>query len=148
MTVYAKAYAQASYAAVATVKTDGAGRYQLQVRPTKQTAYGANVGDARSPVINVRVYTRVNVSRPTPGTSVSNPVTFAGGLVPGYVRVPVGLGYFADGRFIVLAQAPTDGDGAFTITTRVPTGRHAFVVFTSAHQGSDRGAKSLTLTVQ
>ena len=147
VTIYAKSYGQSSYAAIATVKTDTAGQYRLVVRPTKQTAYGANVGDARSPVINTRVYTRVNVSSPAPGTRVGNPVTFRGALVPGYARVAVGLAYLVDGRFVVLAQADTGSTGGYSITARLPSGTHAFVVFTSAHQGSDRGAKSLTLTV-
>ena len=147
VTIYARAYAQSSYAAIATVRTDSAGRYQLAVRPTKQTSYGANVGDARSPVINLRVYTRVNVSSPAAGSRVANPVTFRGGLIPGYARVAVGLGYLTNGRFVVLAQADTTSTGEYTITSRLPSGTHAFVVFTSAHQGSDRGAKSLTLTV-
>jgi len=146
VTIYAKGYGDAAYAAVATVRTDSAGQYQIQVRPTKQTAYGANVGDARSPVLVIRVYTRVNLSRPAPG-AVANPVTFAGGLVPGYARVAVGLGYLTGGRFVVLTQASTDARGAFSITATLPRGTNTFVVFTSPHQGTDKGARSLRLDV-
>ena len=148
VTIYAKAYAETEYDAIATVRSDEAGQFRLVVRPTKQTAYGANVGDARSPVLVVSVYTRVNLTSPVPGATVTNPVTFTGGLIPGYPRVAVGLGYLVNGRFVVLTQANTNASGEYAVTGRLPRGTYAFVVFTSAHQGTDKGAKSVRLTVR
>ncbi|HVE63349.1 MAG TPA: carboxypeptidase-like regulatory domain-containing protein [Mycobacteriales bacterium] len=147
VTIFSKGYGETRYTAAATMETDAAGQYRITVRPLKQTAYGVNVGNAKSPTLNVRVSTRVNIARPTPST-VSNPVTFSGTLAPGYARVAVGLGYLTNGRFIVLKQADTNGTGGYTITSVLPRGTFAFVVFTSAHQGTDKGSKSVRLTVR
>ncbi len=147
VTIYAKPYATTSYTAIATVQTDSAGQYRMMVRPTKQTAYGANVGDARSPILVIQVHTRVNITRPAPGT-VSSPVVFEGGLVPGYANVAVGLGTLVNGRFSVLAQSQTTSTGGYAITAALPAGTATYIVFTSAHRGTLRGSKSVRLTVR
>jgi len=147
VTIFTKGYGETRYTAAATMQTDAAGQYKISVRPLKQTAYGANVGNARSPVLNIRVNTRVNITRPVPG-AVNNPVTFTGTLNPGYARVAVGLGYLVNGRFVVLKQADTNGTGGYSITATLPRGTFAFVIFTSAHQGTDKGSKSVRLTVR
>ncbi|HVF21210.1 MAG TPA: hypothetical protein VNA14_13355, partial [Mycobacteriales bacterium] len=147
ITVYTKGYGESAYTAAATVKTDGAGQYKISVRPMKQTSIGANVGDAKSRVINIRVNTRVNIASPAPGAA-SRRQTFSGNLAPGYARVAVGLAYVANGRFIVIAQANTDGAGRYAITASLPRGTYPFVVFTSAHQGTDKGSRSVQLTVR
>ncbi len=145
--ILAKGYGQTSYTTVATVVTDAEGRYSLRIAPIRQTAYGANTGSIRSRVIVVRVSTRVDIVRPAPG-AVSNPVTFAGQLNPRFANVAVGLGYLTGGRFVVLTQTQTSATGSYSMTRSLPRGTFAFVVFTSAHQGTDKGSKSVRLTVR
>ncbi|HVE63352.1 MAG TPA: hypothetical protein VNB94_06080 [Mycobacteriales bacterium] len=145
--ILAKGYAQPAYSRVATVVTDAEGRYALRTAPGRQTSYGANVGAIRSRVIQVRVNTRVDIARPAPGT-VSNPVTFSGQLTPRFANVAVGLGYLTNGRFVVLTQTRTNANGGYSLTRALPRGTFAFVVFTSAHEGTDKGSKSVRLTVR
>jgi len=145
--IRAKAYAETAYSDVASVVTDNAGRFSLAVQPSRQTSYGANVSDSvRSNIVNIRVSTRVNIATPVPGT-VRNPVTFTGTLQPGYSNVAVGLGTIVNGRFSVLQQTVTNASGGYSITRSLPSGTGVYVIFTSAHQGTDKGSKSVTLTV-
>ncbi len=147
ITIFTKGYGESKYTAAATVKTDSAGQYKISVRPLKQTSFGANVGAAKSSVIGIRVNTRINISAPAPGT-VGPQQTFSGTMQPGYARVAVGLAYVVNGRFTVLKQANTDGAGRYAITAQLPRGTYPFVVFTSAHQGTDKGSRSVKLTVR
>ncbi|HVF05745.1 MAG TPA: hypothetical protein VNA20_12965 [Frankiaceae bacterium] len=167
VTIFAKGYADSSYAAFATVSTDQLGQFTLAVRPSRQTAYGANVSPTiRSNLLVVRVNTRVNLRSPvTPvpansARAVANPVTFVGDLDPDFTGVAVGLGTLLDRaghscfgpisaecRFVVIQQALTGLTGTFSLTRDLPAGRGVYVVFTSAHQGTDKGAKSITLNV-
>ncbi|HVE63655.1 MAG TPA: hypothetical protein VNB94_07635, partial [Mycobacteriales bacterium] len=124
------------------------GRFSLAVQPSRQTSYGANVTDSvRSNIVNIRVSTRVNITTPVPGV-VSNPVTFTGTLQPGFANVAVGLGTIVNGRFSVLQQTRTNSSGGFSITRTLPLGTGVYVIFTSAHEGTDKGSKSVTLTVR
>ena len=148
VTIYVKGYGESAYAAAATVETDEAGQFRIRVRPLKQSAFVAGAREKRSTTLNIRVSTRVEITAPQPGTTVANPVTFRGRLNPGYVNVAVGLGYLVGGRFVVLTQARTNGTGAYAITARLPRGTAAYVVFTSAHQGTDKGSRSARLAVR
>ena len=142
-----QSYGETSYRTVATVTTDANGRYTLAVQPDRQTSYGANVSPTvRSNIVNIRVSTRVNITSPAPGR-VTNPVTFVGSLQPAYANVAVGLGTFINGRFVVLQQTTTDANGRYSITRTLRSGTGVYVVFTSAHEGTDKGSKSVTLTV-
>lgn len=155
ITIFKKGYGDAGYTPVATVSTDQNGRFTLVVRPLVQTAYGANTANnaVRSNIVVIRVYTRVNINSPAvpvPATSaraVSNPVTFTGNLLPAYANVPVGLGTFINGRFVVLQQTRTNGSGGYSITRTLRPGTGVYVIFVSAHQGTDKGSKSITLSV-
>ena len=148
VTIYVRGYGEARYSSAATVRTDDAGRFTLQVRPMKQSAFVAGVGEKRSPTLAIRVNTRMDISSPGANSVVANPVTFTGRMTPGYARVPVGLGYLVNGRFVVLTQANTTGTGTYAVPARLPRGTYAFVVFTSAHQGTDKGSRSVRLTVR
>jgi len=141
-----KASDETTYSLAGTVTTDSAGRFSLVVRPERQTSYGANVGAVRSPVVNIRVSTRVNIATPQPG-AVRNPVTFSGTLAPAYANVAVGLGTLVNGRFTVLQQTVTNASGGYSLTRTLPVGTATYVIFTSAHQGTDKGSKSVSLTV-
>jgi len=147
ITIYTKGYGENSYTAAATVQTDSAGQWRLSIRPAKLTAVGANVGGAKSRVLSIRVNTRVTINSPQPGAAARTQ-TFTGTLTPGYARVAVGLGYFVNGQFVVLTQTNTDGAGRYSVTARLPRGTYAFVLFTSAHQGTDKGSRSVKLTVR
>ena len=141
-----QSYGETSYSDVTSVTTDGAGRFSLVVRPDRQTSYGANVGGLRSATINIRVSTRVNIATPRPG-AVRNPVTFTGSLQPAYANVAVGLGTIVNGRFSVLQQTRTNASGQYSLTRALPAGTATYVIFTSAHEGTDKGSKSVSLTV-
>ncbi|HVE99279.1 MAG TPA: DUF4331 family protein [Mycobacteriales bacterium] len=141
-----KSYGETDYTDLATVTTTANGTFSLVVQPDRQTSYGANVGDVRSNVVNIRVSTRVNITSPRPG-AVRNPVTFTGSLQPAYSNVAVGLGTLVNGRFTVLQQTVTDSAGRYSITRALPAGTATYVIFTSAHQGTDKGSKSVRLTV-
>ena len=154
VTIFKKSFGEAAYTAVATVTTNAQGVFTLVVRPLVQTSYGANVSDSvRSNIVNIRVYTRVNIvsprSTPAPGsTPVNNPVTFTGNLFPGYSNIAVGLGTLINGRFSVLQQTRSNSTGGYSITRTLPRGTGVYVIFVSAvSQGSDKGSKSITLTV-
>jgi hypothetical protein len=140
---------RSAYEQVGTTETDTAGRWTLVVRPTVQTAYIASTGALQSAKKVLFVYTRVQVTAPVAGATVPAATTFTGYLVPRYAGVPVGLAYIdGAGGFRYLTQQRTDASGRFTIPARLPAGRSAFVVYTSAHGGTLKGAKSLRLTVR
>ncbi len=149
-----KSYGETSYTPLATVTTNASGAFSLVVRPLTQTAYGANTPDGavRSLVGVIRVNTRVNIDTPrAPGAgetsrAVVNPVTFSGSLLPAYANVAVGLGTLINGKFVVVKQTVTDGSGRYVIGRSIRPGTGVYIVFTSAHQGTDKGSKSITLT--
>jgi hypothetical protein len=155
ISILKKSYGETAYSGLATVTTDSTGGFRLVVRPLTQTAYGANTptGSVRSPVLVIRVYTRVNLSAPAlpspvgSARAVTNPVTFTGTILPAYGHQLMGLGTFINGHFAVLETAPTDGTGGFAFTRQLRAGTGVYVVFTSAHQGTDKGSKSITLSV-
>ncbi len=167
VTIFAKQYGATGYTALATVSTNANGQFTLVVRPARQTAYGANVSPTvRSNVVVIRVYTRVNLLSPavaspvTSARAVTNPVTFTGDLDPNFARVAVGLGTLltptgtscagpvtANCRFVVLQQTLTNATGGFTLTRTLRRGVGVYIIFTSAHQGTDKGSKSITLNV-
>ena len=62
----------------------------------------------------------------------------------------MGLAYInAAGRYVYLGQSPSRG-GSFTIRAgvAVPPGTYTFVVYMSPTQGTDRGVRSVRLTVR
>ena len=149
VTVHGLGAGRTAYEQAGTTETDSSGRWELVVRPTVQTAYVAATGALQSAKKVLFVYTRVQVTSPAAGTTVPSATTFTGYLTPRYAGVPVGLAYIdADGGFRYLTQQRTDSAGRFSIPARLPTGTSAFVVYTSAHGGTLKGAKSLRLTVR
>ena len=146
--VVGKAWGETGYRQVGATTSGADGRWSVPVRPTRQTRFVASTGDLQSAALLMRVYNRVDVERPTPGTAVGTRTTFTGTLVPGDDSVRVGLAYVRDGRFVYLAQAVSDSAGRYTLTATLPRGDHPFVVYTSARRGTDKGAKSLRLTVR
>jgi hypothetical protein len=150
-----KTFGETLFSPLATVTTDGNGRFTLVVRPMMLTVYSATTPDGmvRSQLIDIRVYTRITLDSP-PAPSpvgsarlVANPVTFVGHLSPAYGAVAVGLGTYVGGRFVVLQQTTTDQSGGFGFSRILRAGPGTYVVFTSEHGGNDKGAKSLALEV-
>ena len=134
------------------VTTGADGRFTLVVRPISQTSYGANTADGRatSPTVQIRVNARIDITSPAPSSATGNPVTVSGRLLPSYDARPMGLAYInAAGRYVYLGQSPSRG-GAFTIRAgvAVPAGTYTFVVYMSPTQGTDRGVRSIRLTVR
>ena len=149
VTVHGLGAGRTAYEQVGTTETDAQGRWELVVRPTVQTAYIAATGALQSAKKVLFVYTRVQVTGPVAGATVPAATTFTGYLIPRYAGVPVGLAYIdREGGFRYLTQQRTDAQGRFTIPARLPAGSTAFVVYTSAHGGTLKGAKSLRLTVR
>ena len=148
VTIFSKSYGQSGYVSDFRPTTDAAGRFRQVVRPITQTAYVARAGAAQTGSLVVYVSARINVATPSAGSTVTNPVTVWGQLIPEYAGAPVGLALVTGGRFQVLAQAPTDARGVFAIRANLPRGTNAFAVFTSARAGTLRGSKSLTLVVR
>ncbi len=128
------------------------GRFSVVVHPFTQTSYGVNTDDGRanSNIVQIRVNARMDITSPAPSALVSNPVTLSGRILPAYNNRPIGLAYIDNnGRYVYLGQSPTR-DGAFSVRSggRVPSGTFTFVVYMSPTQGTDRGARSLRLTVR
>ena len=128
------------------------GRFSLVVNPSTQTSYGANTDDGRanSNIVQIRVNARMDITSPAPNALVSNPVTLSGRLLPAYNARPIGLAYINNaGRYVYLGQR-NSVNGAWTVTAgaRVPAGTYTFVVYMSPTQGTDRGARSVRLTVR
>ncbi len=150
-----KAHGDTAFSPLATMTSDANGRLTLVVRPMVLTTYSATTPDGvdRSQLVNIRVYIRVVLTDPLDpvpaGSSrpVVNPVVFVGRLSPAYAGVAVGLGTYIAGRFVVLQQVDTDGSGGFAFTRNLRSGPGTYVVFTSAHGGNDKGAKSVALEV-
>ena len=148
-TLFAKRYNTTSYARVATATVGSDGRYSFSVKPLTQTSYVVRVENVASPALLIRVYARVQPTSPAAGATVDNPVVLRGQLTPAYANAPIGLAEkLPDGRYIYLTQARTTSTGAFTLSIRLAPGRHVLVPYTSARQGTDKGSKSLTVTVR
>lgn len=148
VSLFAKAYNARSYTAFATVRTNSTGQYQLSVRPTVHTTFGAVVGSAKSPTVSVQVRTRVVIESPRADTAVGSPMTLRGRLVPGHGGASVELGYHQNGRYVVLGRASTDSQGYWVVSGRPARGRHTFAVSTPGRTSNLAGRQPITLTVQ
>ena len=146
VTLLAKPYATTAYTALTTVTTDADGFFVTSVRPDVQTGYVARVGSVQSSPLVVYVHNRVNVAAPRPSTIPSR-TTVRGDLDPGFASVRVGVGTIIGGRFRYLTQGVGDATGNFTIPVTLPRGTYTLVVYTSARQGTLKGAKGITVTV-
>ena len=144
-----KPYGSTAYSLLTTVNTDEDGFYFTQIRPSVQTGYIARVDDGlQTDPLVVYVYNRVNVSAPTHNASVANPVTIRGDLDPDFGSVRVGVATLISGRFVYRTQGVTGPDGSFVITATLPRGTYTLVVYTSARQGTLKGAKSIRVNVR
>lgn len=133
---------------VATVVTASNGTFSLPVQPTAQTDYRAGAENVASPVVRVAVNTRLDITGPVADAQVASPVTVTGRLQPARAGRAVGLAYIGPGgRYAFLGQGATAADGSFEVTGRPPAGTWTFVLYTSASAGTDRGARSVRLTV-
>jgi len=152
VTFFAKKYGESSYSSIGTGFSDESGAVSLVVGPNVQTAYVARVGNLASDRALVLVNARVTVTSPAAGSTVGSTTIFTGRLLPAYVGAPVGLGVYtgsgASRRYTYLGQTTTTSGGEFSISATLPTGTAAYVVYTSARQGTRRGSASLTLTVR
>ena len=146
VTLYAKPYGTTAYTAVTTMTSGSDGFYSTPVRPNVQTAYLARTGSVQSSGVVVYVHNRVNVSSPRPGT-VPSRTTIRGDLDPDFASVRVGVGTLRNGRFTYLTQGVGDATGNFAIPVSLPRGTYTLVVYTSARQGTLKGAKGLGVTV-
>lgn len=152
LAILEKSFGESTFDGTARVVSDGEGNFRLVIRPSNQTSYGANVedGSVRSNVVQIRVNARMEIAAPAASSTVDNLVTVSGQITPGYHNRPIGLAYInAAGRYVYLGQAPTS-NGSFAVRagSRVPVGTYAFVVYMSATQGTDPGARSVRLTVR
>jgi hypothetical protein len=144
-----KPYGATTYSLLTTVQTDSDGFYFTQIRPQVQTAYIARVDEGlQTDPLVVYVYNRVNVSAPTHNASLANPVTIRGDLDPDFNSVRVGVATLINGRFVYRTQGVTGSDGSFVISATLPRGTYTLVVYTSARQGTLKGAKSIRITVR
>ena len=77
-------------------------------------------------------------------------MTVTGALSPAYADQPIGLAEkLADGRYRYLSQARTDAAGRFRVVSpELSRGFHALVVYTSPTRGTDRGSRSVGVTVR
>ena len=144
-----KPYGSSTYVNGPTVAADSGGSYSFTVRPTRQTSYVVRTtrGPAQSAPVLISVFSRLSIETPAPG-SVVDPVTFRGELQPAAQGAAVGLAVILDGRFTYLAAVRTDAGSRYTVTRALPRGTHTFVVYTSARNGTDKGSKSVSLTVR
>ena len=143
-----KAYGTTAYSLLTTVSTDADGFYVTQIRPQVQTGYVARVDEGlQTDPLVVYVYNRVNLSAPAPNAVLGNPVTIRGDLDPDFGSVRVGVATLINGRFVYRTQGVTGADGSFVIPATLPRGTYTLVVYTSARQGTLKGAKSVRITV-
>ena len=153
VTIFEKSFGETQYDPTprGQVTSGPDGRFSVVVNPVNQTSYGANTDDGRanSNIVQIRVNARMDITSHRHLSQVANPVTLSGQILPAYNNVLIGLAYIRpDGRYQFLGSAPTT-NGRFTVRANapVPRGTYTFVVYMSPTQGTDRGARSLSLTV-
>jgi hypothetical protein len=133
---------------VTTSRTDSKGRWMAVVKPNVQTAYRATVASLVTDPLIVFVHNRITVLSPKAGAVVPSRTTITGQLLPQFASVPIGVATMINGRFRYLTQGVGDATGRFSIPVNLPRGSYPLVVYTSARQGTLKGAKSLLINVR
>jgi hypothetical protein len=130
ITILAQSFGDGDFRPIATVRTDGGGRWSYSARPSIRTSYRASAGGAASQPVTVGVRPAVSLIR-IRGARLSTHV----GAVKSFAGRLVQLQRLTQGRWVTIRRARLDGNSSAIFRARaLPRGTSTIRVAMSVNQ--------------